>query len=388
MKGKLRLLSAALAIGLAPVVHAQTAGEVDTQVSSLSTTSANAGQTQVATRIASSFNSLAGSPDNSLALVWALRNGTPVTLAEPTDPSTTGTGTSGTGDTSGTGTASGTGSTSGTGATTGTSTGTTITPPTGKMGWGEVFISLALAKAELANMGITNPTPDQLQAALTGGDITGADGTTTTVKGVLEMRADGMGWGRIAQAEGTKLGPVVSSLKSARMHMASLPAGSSSSTSSTAPGKSLTSATGAGSTSDVKGHKGIVTASGSPSSIGAPKGRNGIVSGAGSSTVFGGGHASRGITTASGVSAGSATQGIVTADGSTSGGAMPHGHAFGRGVVTATGGTASLGTVSASGSHGAGLVTASGGATSASGITTAHGGGSANGELHGHKGGG
>lgn len=353
MKGKLRLLSAALLIALAPVAHAQTAGEVDTQVSSLSATGANAGQTQVATRIASSFDSLAGSRDNSLALVWALRNGTSVTLAAPSDSTTGATGTTGTGS-----------------GTTGASTGTTITPPTGKMGWGEVFISLALAKAELANMGITNPTPDQLQAALAGGDITGADGTTTTVKGVLEMRADGMGWGQIAQAEGTKLGPVVSSLKSARVRMASLPASSSASaTSSTGSSKSLTTAAGATSTSGAKGHKGIVSATGS-------------------GTVFGGGHASRGITTASGVAAGSASQGIVTADGSTSGGAMPHGHALGRGLVTATGGTASFGTVSASGSHGAGLVTASGGATSASGITTAHGGGNANGELHGHKGGG
>ena len=93
MKGKIRLLSAALAIALAPLAHAQTAGEVDTQVSALSTTSANAGQTQVATRIATSFASLAGSQDNSLALVWALHDGTPVTLTAPTDPTTTGTGT-------------------------------------------------------------------------------------------------------------------------------------------------------------------------------------------------------------------------------------------------------------------------------------------------------
>ena len=28
------------------------------------------------------------------------------------------------------------------------------------------------------------------------------------------MRADGMGWGQIAQASGTKLGPVVSGIKS------------------------------------------------------------------------------------------------------------------------------------------------------------------------------
>ena len=85
MNRKLRLLSAALVIALAPVAQAQTAGEVDTQVSTLDTTSANRGQTQVATRIASSFTSLTGgSMDESLALVNALRNGTSVTLTDPT----------------------------------------------------------------------------------------------------------------------------------------------------------------------------------------------------------------------------------------------------------------------------------------------------------------
>ena len=67
---------------------------------------------------------------------------------------------------------------------------------------------------------------------------------------------------------------------------------------------------------------------------------------------------------------------------------MTHGNAYGRGVVTAAGGSAGLVAVNASGSHGAGLVTASGGTVSASGITSAHG--SGNGATHGHahKGGG
>jgi hypothetical protein len=385
MKRKLRLLSAAILVGLAPVVHAQAAGEVDTQVSSLSTAGANAGQTRVATRIASSFDSLAGSHDNSLALVWGLRTGTPVTLAAPSDSTGGGTGATGGGTTTGTG---GTGDTSGSGGTATGGTGTTITPPTGKMGWGEVFISLALAKAELANMGIADPTPGQLQAALTGGDITAADGTTTTVKGILEMRADGMGWGRIAQAEGMKLGPVVSSIKSARVQVASLPTGSPpSKTASTLSGKSLTTAAGT-TTAPAKGHRGIVTASGAPSSLGGARGHKGIVSAAGPGAVAGGNHASRGITTASGLAAGSASQGIVTAEGGTGGGAMPHGHAFGRGVVTGAGGSAGVVAVNAAGGHGAGVVTASGGAMASGGITSAQGGG--NGELHGrgHKGGG
>jgi len=86
------------------------------------------------------------------------------------------------------------------------------------MGHGNVFISLALAKQQLGQLGITQPTPEQLQAALTGGTITtgtGATATTTQLQGILTIRSQGMGWGQIAQKQGTKLGPVISGLKSA-----------------------------------------------------------------------------------------------------------------------------------------------------------------------------
>ena len=77
----------------------------------------------------------------------------------------------------------------------------TFTPPTQSMGWGNVTKALSLAQADLAAMGISNPTPQQLQTALTGGDITviqGATVQTTHIDGVLTMRNQGMGWGQIA----------------------------------------------------------------------------------------------------------------------------------------------------------------------------------------------
>ena len=53
-----------------------------------------------------------------------------------------------------------------------------------------------------------------LQSALTGTTttVTNADGTTTTTTtgGVLAMRADGMGWGKIAKTLGFNLGSVMS----------------------------------------------------------------------------------------------------------------------------------------------------------------------------------
>jgi hypothetical protein len=71
---------------------------------------------------------------------------------------------------------------------------TSFKPATDKLGYGNVKIALELTKASLAEQGIKNPTPEQIRGAL---------------DGVLEMRASGMGWGRIAQERGFKLGEVM-----------------------------------------------------------------------------------------------------------------------------------------------------------------------------------
>ena len=85
MKSNIRKLTGAILITLAPLsahaaTTATTSSDVETQTTQLNTLAENKGQTQVATRIASSFTTLAGSQDNALALVRALRNGTEVTL--------------------------------------------------------------------------------------------------------------------------------------------------------------------------------------------------------------------------------------------------------------------------------------------------------------------
>ena len=69
----------------------------------------------------------------------------------------------------------------------------TFTPPTGKLGYGNVDHTLALAGASLQQKGITRPTPAQLEAA---------------VMDITRRRADGKGWGPIAEAKGFKLGEV------------------------------------------------------------------------------------------------------------------------------------------------------------------------------------
>jgi hypothetical protein len=102
------------------------------------------------------YTALAGSTENATSLVTGLREGKEVTLTRDT-------------------------------------TTETFTPPTGKMGYGNVDHALALAEASLAKRGVEDPTLAQLE---------------TAVMEVLQMRADGMGWGRIAQDLGFKLGDV------------------------------------------------------------------------------------------------------------------------------------------------------------------------------------
>ena len=80
----------------------------------------------------------------------------------------------------------------------------TIENPNGPMGWGEVNITLAMAERLLESGEFAD-----LQTALTGSSITDAEGNTLTVDGVLQLRADGMGWGKIAQEYDFKLGSIM-----------------------------------------------------------------------------------------------------------------------------------------------------------------------------------
>ena len=272
---------------------AQTTTALNAEATKMNTLAANQGDSKVVDKISSDFSSFLGS--DSKAVVTGLRNGTPITLTSTASTPSNGT----------------------TGVTT-TET-TIINPPTGKMGHGNVFISLALAKQQLGASGITEPTPQQLQAALTGGQITTtgttAAGTpmtsTQTLDGILTMRSQNMGWGQIAHKLGYKLGPVISSMKHANQNITSL-------TSTTAT---------------VKGSGQVNKSS-----------QSGIVSGAGQS------HGNSNHPTSNGKASGS---GIVSASGKASGGG--YGHAHGKSnIVSGSGHSAGSGGVISGGGNGSG----------------------------------
>jgi hypothetical protein len=84
---------------------------------------------------------------------------------------------------------------------------TAVVNENGPMGWGEVDHSLGIAQA-LVDSGQAASFDEALLGTATTTTVTNADGTTTTTTtysgGILAMRADGMGWGRIAKELGFK----------------------------------------------------------------------------------------------------------------------------------------------------------------------------------------
>lgn len=112
-------------------------------------------------RLVERYTDLAGSEENARSLVTGLRDGSEVTLTSPSPGGTI-----------------------------------TFVPATGKMGFGNVNIALALADSQLSK--ISNPTTMDLRDALMNSE-----------NGILMLRTQGMGWGEIAHAFDLKLGDVM-----------------------------------------------------------------------------------------------------------------------------------------------------------------------------------
>ena len=102
-------------------------------------------------RIAPQYETFAGSRDNLESLAAGLRQGKEVTLTAPGE------------------------------------TTASFTPTTRPMGYGNITRALDLTSRKLAADGIANPTPQELSAAM---------------QDVLQLRSQGMGWGKIAHTIG------------------------------------------------------------------------------------------------------------------------------------------------------------------------------------------
>lgn len=279
---KAKLIGVVTAVILGAAAGAVSAADsLTTQAAQMDRYASSSGQTAVIGRTAADFGSFYG-PNNAQALAGGLRSGSEISLT--------------------------------TRAPDGSVSTATFTPPTGSMGNGNVYISMALAQQRLTAEGITQPTAQQIQAAMTGGPLVSGG---QPVQGVLQMRADGMGWGQIAQAMGTKLGPVISGMKSANAALSATSAqtGSVSTTAGASDTAKPKASTGTG-------RSGVVTVGGSGGAnvVGskASGGKSGIVTGAG---------AADGVSSAGGADKGqSHGAGIVTG-----GGGGGQGNAYGKG---------------------------------------------------------
>lgn len=209
---------------LANPAYAQTKG-VAAEAASMDEIAATVGGARVQQRISADFSAFAGSDNNAHSLVAGLRSGQPIALT----------------------------SAGGAGTTTGAATAVTITPPTRPMGYGNIYLALSLAKQRLAAQGIANPTPQQLQLALTGGTVIGGTPPKAqTVQGVLQLRSQGRSWGQIADSYGIRLGSVVGGMKSANQSLSAMTgvssaaaSGSASTTSAITTGAGMRSGAGA-----------------------------------------------------------------------------------------------------------------------------------------------
>lgn len=133
---------------------------------------------QAQIRLVDEFSAFAGSDANARSLVAGLRQATEITL-----------------------TARGAGGQPG--------TATQLVPPTRPMDYGNVRVALVLAREQLVQLGITQPTPGQIKAVLAGGGVAsrtnGRAASPFLHPGLLQMRAGGMSWAKIAGTMGITL---------------------------------------------------------------------------------------------------------------------------------------------------------------------------------------
>lgn len=175
-----RASAIAVAVLLSPIAFADDSAALEAQAVEMERLS-DGDATAAEATVAGQFEALAGSAENAARLVYALRNGYEAVLTEGEQPD---------------------------------SPVARIYPVTGRLGLGNVFISLALAQEALAGLGIEQATAAEIDAVLNGGEVV-VDGRAVRLRGVLAQRVDGVGWGRIAASMGVRLGPVLASIRAA-----------------------------------------------------------------------------------------------------------------------------------------------------------------------------
>lgn len=139
--------------------YARDEGAAETSMSSIT-------ENALAGRLAGEFAVLAGSRENAESLVSGLHTATLVRLA----------------------------------AVTTSIRASTFTASARPMSYPDIRKALSLAQAQLLAKHLDSPTPEQIKAALVGGELPNAQGEATRVIGILPLHQRGMTWDQIARA--------------------------------------------------------------------------------------------------------------------------------------------------------------------------------------------
>src|SRR5688572_26596896 len=189
MNTRHKLLPAVLAAALfsAAPVFAQDSGTETTETETTETSSVPKD------RLVDRYSEAAGSDAAAADLVTSLRDGDDLTVTTTTTTTTT--------------------NPDGTTTTTTSTSDVVIENPNGPMGWGEVDKALGIAEKLVDDGKFENLEDARAGSA----DVTIPDGTVIEgSSGILQLRADGMGWGQIAKEYDFKLGSVVGNGKASR----------------------------------------------------------------------------------------------------------------------------------------------------------------------------
>lgn len=181
-------LALAAALGLA---RNAAAGDLDSQSRLLDAAAASRSAASVAEEIGSRYAALAGSRENAVKLARGLASGKVIALRTPDaygNPSLI-----------------------------------AFDLPSGGMSWGDVQAALALTQATLARAGIRQPTGAEVHAALLGGTIRKPNGAAAELPGVVQMRASGSDWTRVAHRAGTAPEALSRTLEDSQGRVAQLP---------------------------------------------------------------------------------------------------------------------------------------------------------------------
>ena len=206
---------------------------LDKQAAKIDAAARGKADANVATRIATGFVPMAGTPERAQALVRGLHTGAAVRLGAHAD---------------------------------------VTLGARARLSWGHTAVSLALARELLGLHGIRNPDAADLRAVLLGGQLKLLDGSLVPVRGIVQLHGLGMSWERIAALLGIDVGQLLAALQATEQRVSESPVRQASASSNDSSTSNTSNTTNTTSNSTSNGNTNGGSASGGSTSTGSTNG--------------------------------------------------------------------------------------------------------------------